>query len=363
LEYQVKFWYALSMNISNKKLVYGLATIAVILLIAVGYTLKNNSNKLEENIPSSAEDQDQRILDTLKNKTTAINGTFAEAENVQRPFAVVIENHPDARPQSGLSQADLVYEALAEGGITRQLAVFQSQKVDAIGPVRSARTYFNDWAQEWGAIYTHVGGNVAALDLIKQGIPGVSDADQFYNGDYFTRISSRVAPHNTYTSTDKLKALAQAHNYSMQKTYGEYMFKDDAATTQPSVTKINLDFSLSQFAVRWVYDVKTNSYQRFLAGSAAVDAGNKQNIIAKNVIVQRVKAQEAIPGDPKLVLKMATHEGGVADVYQDGQVIHGTWRYINGKTRFYDSIGKEIPLNRGQIWIEVIPPDRTVAAE
>src|SRR5581483_1401572 len=126
-----------------------------------------------------------------------------EQSMAKRPFAVVVENHPDARPQSGLSQADVVYEALAEGGITRFLAIFQSQDVKSIGPVRSARTYFNDWAQEWGAVYAHVGGNSDALALIKAGIPGVSDADQFFNDPYFTRISSRRPPHNTYTSINK----------------------------------------------------------------------------------------------------------------------------------------------------------------
>ncbi len=339
--------------------IYITVGIVAVLLIVLGASYMKHRKASE--LQTSSDNQDQQIEDF--GKAVALNGTKVEEAKVQRPFAVVIENHPDARPQSGLSEADLVYEALAEGGITRFLAIFQSQDVKSIGPVRSARTYFNDWAQEWGAVYVHVGGNIDALNLLDAGVAGISNADQYYNGDYFTRITTRPAPHNVYTSIDKLKALSASHSFSIAKSYTDYIFKDDAPAQTPDASKITIDFSMPSFMVQWVYDSSTNTYKRYIAGSAALDNGNKQYIFAKNLIVQRVTAQESHPGDPKLALLMGTHTGGEADVYQDGTVVHGTWKYLNGKTRYYDSSGKEIALNRGQIWIDVVPPDRTVSAK
>src|SRR5258708_23201857 len=204
--------------------------IVILLVIAAAFAIAlawkyHSVNNLRANPPSAVE-QDNQILQSQQQyqqslKVAAINGEMVSPAQVQRPFVVVIENFLDSRPQSGLSQADIVYEALAEGGITRFLAVFQSQNAASIGPVRSARTYFNDWAQELGAIYAHVGGNSDALYYIKKGIPGVSDADQFFNDPYFKRISSRPLPLNTYTSSDKLLALSQQHGFGMQKNYSD----------------------------------------------------------------------------------------------------------------------------------------------
>lgn len=301
----------------------------------------------------------------------AINGTVVPIEKAGRPFAVVVENHVDSRPQSGLSQADLVYEALAEGGITRFLAVFQSEDVTSIGPVRSARTYFNDWAQELKAIYVHVGGNSDALYYIKQGIAGVSDADQFFNDPYFLRVSSRPMPHNTYTSTVRLFALAKARKFDLTPSYESFLFKDDqaAASSEGVVNTISIDFSLPAFGVSWHYDSASNSYIRYQAGKKAIDVGNNSEIEAKNIIIQRV-ANWPVESDTILAISMGTRDGGDAEYYLDGKKIQGSWKYINGRTKFFkknvlngQETNTEMEFNRGKTWIEVVPPDRTVTGE
>jgi len=130
-------------------------------------------------------------------------------------LGVIIENHPDARPQSGYNEADLVYETLAEGGITRTLAIYQSKDSKEIGPVRSARTYFVDWLSEVGGIFAHVGGNADALDMITQ--LNFPDLNQFAYGNYYRRSTDRYAPHNVYTSSEKLYSAAKSAEYNLAK--------------------------------------------------------------------------------------------------------------------------------------------------
>jgi hypothetical protein len=355
---------------SNKKFFLFLLVIVIVGAVFAVVQAKTKKKNIRS-FSSSSKEQDSKIFQTqvdyqkgldAQDKVPAINGLLTPESLVQRPFAVVIENHPAARPQSGLSQADIVYEALAEGGITRYLALFQTQQVQQIGPVRSARTYFNDWAQELSAVYVHVGGNSDALYYLKQGIPGVSNADQYVNNNYIYRVPPRLPPHNTYTSSSNLFAMAKNDRFSPTKSYINYLFKDDAPSIQPSVSKISIDFSAPHYAVQWVYDSKSNTYKRFLSGSASVDANGNKNIYAKSVIIQRVK-NWPVQSDTLLAISMGTREGGVADIYQDGKVIHGTWKVVNGRTKYLDSQGAEIALDRGQIWIEVVPPDRSVTAQ
>lgn len=352
-----------------KKLI--LTILAVIALALAGaIVLKFTQIKSLKQTPVSAQEQDRQIFDAqrayeqkLADQNAAIDGVAADANHDQRPFAVVVENQIDSRPQSGLSQADIVYEALAEGGITRFLAVFQSQDVKSIGPVRSARTYFNDWAQELAAIYVHVGGNSDALYYLHHGIPGVSDADQFYNGDFFTRIVSRQAPHNVYTSTDMLRKLAARQGFSMKKSYDDYLFKDDQPAGDAAAAKsISIDFSEPAYLVQWKYDPITNTYQRYQAGSAAVDAGNGKNIYVKNVIVQRV-ANWPVASDTPYAISMGTRTGGSAQIFTDGNETDSTWKIVNGRTKFFDQSGNEIKFDRGEFWIEIVPPGNAVTVK
>lgn len=313
----------------------------------------------KKNVQQEEPQQEQKEVVT----NPGVNGLQLPEKGVTRPIAVMVENHPDSRPQSGLSQADIVYETLAEGGITRFMAIYQTQKVDSIGPVRSARPYFVNWAKELGAVYAHVGGSDEALLMLRQGVTGVSDLDEFFNPAYLPRTNRRPAPHNTYSSTDKLLAFIRDYKLNAEKSYSDLLFKDEPAPeTLPAVETIYIQFSTPLFGVKFVHDRDSNSYRRFNAGEIVVDAGNDAPVQPKTVIVQYLK-NIPVPNDPRLIINMNTNEGGKAEVFLDGKRITGTWRVVSGRTKYFDTTGAEIPLNRGQIWISVVSPEFPVLVQ
>lgn len=284
------------------------------------------------------------------------------SENVAKrtPMAIVVENHPDARPQSGLNHAAIVYETFAEGGITRFLAIFQDEDADEIGPVRSARTYSVLWAKSYGAYYGHVGGSAAALSLIK-GLNSFYDLDQFSLGNYYWRDNTRYAPHNVYTTTKKIMEAAKSRNYpATSDNIPSYSFKDDAKEEDlPASHSFTVNFNTS-FAVTYKYSPKTNEFFRSIAGVKHLDKVTKEQIKAKNVIVM---FSDFPYGNLSLekAPKIRTTGTGKAFFYIDGAKTTGTWkRSENTATRFYDAKGKEITLNAGTTWIDVAPVGTTV---
>ena len=181
-----------------------------------------------------------------KDKECPINGAkYTKAREdkwtARRPLGVMVENHVDARPTIGLSRADVVYEAVAEGGITRFLVVYLCQDAGDIAPIRSARTYFLDWVSEYGAAYAHVGGAntpgpANALGQIRD--YGIKDMDQFGIGfPTYWRGTDKLAPHNVHSTTKKLWDAAEARKFgvkdekgdSWDKNFQKWKFKDDAA--------------------------------------------------------------------------------------------------------------------------------------
>lgn len=286
-----------------------------------------------------------------------IDGTDTdEANTYRRPLAVMIENHVEARPQAGLSDACLVYETVAEGGITRFMAVFLHNDVATIGPVRSAREYFVDLAKQYNALYAHCGGPATVYDVIKN--LQVADLDEFANEDAYWRIRERKAPHNLYTSTAKLWAKAQARGFDTQVFYQRPNFKDDdAPELRPSHATIDIDFSKPDFRVHYEYDHNKNAYNRFMAGAPHVDSATNRLISAKNVVVQYVPISK-IANDPKGRMQVNLQGTGQAIIFQDGKVVFGSWQRqtLSELTRFYDSTGNEVRFNRGQTWIELVDP-------
>ncbi len=279
----------------------------------------------------------------------------------KRPIAVVIENHPDARPQSGYNDADLVYETLAEGGITRTLAIFQSKSSNEIGPVRSARSYFVDWLTAYGALFGHVGGNADALDLVSQ--IGVADLNQFYNGGNYWRSSDRYAPHNVYTTTDKLYAAAKANNLSTTATVGSLKFKKDLVEKdRPATQNVSIEFSYGDFTAGYTYVPKTNTYSRSIAGEAAKDKNTGIQIAPKNVIVEFTPITPYVNYAGEQGVRITDIGSGSGYLFQDGKSVKITWSKSSreARTKYTDESGKEIELNPGQTWIEVVPTGNSV---
>jgi hypothetical protein len=300
-------------------------------------------------------------------KHFSINGeVVSEDDSKKRPIAVMVENHPDSRPQSGLSEADVVYETMAEGGITRFMALYQSKNSQSMGPIRSAREYFAQLAEEWGAIYTHVGGSNEVIVQIQNGMyKNISDLNEYYNEQFFTRIKSRPAPHNVYTSTEQILKGAEYHNYSKEANFTPWQFKDELPAATTIASSIEIDFSRVGYEVGWNYDASSNSYKRLLYFEPHVDKVNNEQITAKTVVVQFVTVTP-IPRDPLLSVDIDLASGGKALVFQDGEVIEGTWRKEagpstslgTGRTRFYDALQNEIKFNRGKMWLELVPKEK-----
>lgn len=286
----------------------------------------------------------------------------------KRPvMAVMIENSPEARPQSGLKQGGVIYEAIAEGGITRFLVLYQESRPGLIGPVRSVRPYYVEWASAYDPSVVHVGGSQRALSMIRSGNYG-QDLDQFFNGSYYWRTTDRVAPHNVYTSFDKLDALRSAKGKTAS-TFQGFARKDamtpakiKAARESGAVqaNSINLDISTGQFHVEYAYQPDSNTYKRSQGGMAHVDREDDQITPA---VVVAIKVPMSIGLEDGYREQITTTGSGKTYVFQDGSVFEGTWSREGEKARLVltGSDGKEIALNRGQTWITAVPDNKGVS--
>ncbi|MBU0646293.1 DUF3048 domain-containing protein [Patescibacteria group bacterium] len=280
-----------------------------------------------------------------------------EREDLPQVYAVMIDHSADAWPQAGINQAFLVIEAPVEAGIPRLEAFFyQGQEVDKIGPVRSARPYFVDWANELDAMYVHVGGSNQALELIDNN--GTFDLNQFWNGQSFWRDNdTRYAPHNVYTSTELLgKALekTQAEERNQELVYGVWEFADESEdiSNWETADPIIQFTSGSTYTAKWVFDAEAQKYQRW-QGNYAFQTETDEDIWANNIAVM-ITDVEVIDGVGRKEIR--TTGRGDAYVFRDGKVIEGKWvkPSASQRLRFITLDGQEIKLNPGTTWIEVI---------
>lgn len=328
--------------------------------------------------PSNALEEDPN---EPKTEACPLNGSMhtkkaRDSWEQRRPLAVMLENHTESRPQSGLSSADIIYEAVAEGGITRFMAIYYCNLKDIqIGPVRSARTYYLAWLGEYDALYAHVGGanTPGPADALGQIIRyEVKDLNQFSIGfpvfwrDY-QRLGRPVATeHTMYSTTKKLWEIGAKRGWtatdsaglSWDENFVSWKFKDDQAGS--TITKIRVPFWESQlgYDVEWNYDATTNSYKRKNGGENHTDLNNKQQLSAKVVIVQLQRESNANDGYPGNVhLLYGTEGSGKALIFEDGKVIEGKWNKASRtrRTKYTDLNGKEIEFNKGQIWIQTVP--------
>ncbi len=305
---------------------------------------------------------------------TLIDGVLVYPEQLQEmqtrlPLAVMLDNLADgARPQVNLDKAELVFEAVAEGGITRFLAVYWRNDPGVIEPVRSARAYYLDWTAELDAIFVHWGfarsdGAADVPSTISR--LGIRDLDGFfYDEPLFERDPKRSGPHDGIANSDALWEQAALNGWSGPPAIDPWTFKEDnpARARDPNAVTadaVDLGFGgpfFSDYAVRWTYDPQTNSYLRTMGGAPHKDGASGQRIRAKNVAVMVTDAWSA--GDGTAHLLYRTTGDGRAVVFQDGVAIDGSWEKPNPteRTRFYDAEDNEIAFNRGQTWVEVLAP-------
>ncbi|MCL4374896.1 DUF3048 domain-containing protein, partial [Patescibacteria group bacterium] len=311
----------------------------------------------------------------------------------RRPLGIMVENSKQARPQSGISSADVVYEAVAEGGITRFLAIFYCQDAPYVGPVRSARVHFMKMLREYGnyPLYAHVGGancdaetgsgcaNGAPADALglinKLGWSLYNDINQFsvpfpYFWRDYERLPNRDTEHTVYTSTSKLWDYAKnqrkltevdADGVRWDKDFTSWKFKDDALAAQRgTVNKISLGFwnsFSSDMAVTWNYNRQTNGYQRVNGGVVSVDRNNNQPVEARDVVIIFAKESPANDGYPGGHILYRLTGSGDGLLFQDGKAVTVTWEKQDEETRLklYDENNQEMAFVRGKIFVEILP--------
>lgn len=337
-----------------------------------------------------------KLADIPKTEECPLNGgMFTKIEkdiwDTRRPITAMIENHADSRPPSGLSYADVVYEAVAEGGITRFLGVFYCGAAAGdvqIAPVRSARIYFIDWASEYGEnpIFMHVGGannyggsgdtvrEARALELLETlgwRVPRGNDFDTTYDSGFpifwrnYERLDKEVATEHTmmasldeaYKQAEKRGYASESDGVAWDESFTSWKFADDKAAGSPSAAKISFSFWDDQpdYDVTWDYQKDTNKYLRSNGGESHTDLATGEQLSAKNVVIMFVA--EKGPVDRNKHMLYTTTGRGDALIFQNGEVIEGTWKKASRQARtiFYNEDGKEISFARGNIWIEAVP--------
>jgi len=294
----------------------------------------------------------------------AIDGVYVANDQANYyPVAVMIENLVVSRPPSNLSKANLVYEVLVEGGITRFLAIYAGQLAPTaeIGPIRSARPYYLDWVAEYKALYMHAGGSPQSMADIRK--YDIFDLDQFYNSQYYWRDQERLeemaSEHTLYSSGELMAYALRDKEVAANGDYEVWKFKDDTQLTERPIGDkvVTIDFSSFNYKAEYKYDREKNDYLRYQAGEIHKDRDDSE-IRAKNVVVQKVKTY--LVDQERLGMDVIGE--GEAIIFIDGLATVGTWekKSREGRTIFYDASGNEIEFNAGPIWIDVVPTDRDI---
>lgn len=374
-----------------------------------GFTLSNKSEK--KVLPSGGVNTNNTVTNNQvhfnvdpavpKTEICPLNGLMYTKQEkdvwaTRRPLAVMIENHIDARPQSGLSLADIVYESVVEGGITRFEGIFYcgiANRNLTLAPVRSAREFYLPWVLEYDALYNHVGGaGICSDDTVDDRAKAlchieqykIKDMDQFglplktvdktgkkiyvcsRNPD---RLDHEVATEHTMTCmTDGLYTFAElergwtnvdAKGVSWDKNFVPWKFKDESKPEErgaaTSASFVGWKGYEKEYGVRWDYDKASNTYKRFNAGVAHMDLETKQQLTAHSIVI--LFAKETGPVDDHGHLLYNNIGSGDGVLLMDGKTEKITWSKAtrNARTKFIDSKGKEVVFNRGQIWIEQLP--------
>lgn len=290
---------------------------------------------------------------TTQQYIAPLTGLPIEAAATLRPIAVMVNNAPQARPQSGLTQADIVYEVLAEGGITRLVAIFQSHNgVVTVGPVRSIRPYLIELGESYNGLLVHAGGSTDAYSIIQK--QHKEDLDEIGNaGTSFWRDKSRKAPHNLYTNMEKLRAGADRLKYKKEVTIPSYTFrKKEELISGENANKIDIRFLLKGYKVSYQYDATSQMYKRSINDSAHVDLNNNEQLQAANVMV--MGADHKVLDDVGR-LSVNVNAGGEAMLFQRGVMIKGNWIHKKDDVIRFVKDGNEVPFVPGTTYINIVP--------
>ena len=341
--------------------VKALIAILVILIIVAGGILAYKIIQERNSKETSQEESNVIIAPQIEEvkQVQIFNGN-------DRPIAVMIDNHSGAWPQAGLNQAYMVYEIIVEGGETRLMALFKGVDVDKIGPVRSARHYFIDYAMENDAIYTHFGESPQASSDIKKysiaEIDGISE-----DGTTFWRVKDKAAPHNAVTSMKNLIQSAKNKNYRMTSSEDSVLnYVTDEVNLEDGQGAVSVTIPHSQLqTVKYEYDEENKVYERYARGKEQVDWDTDEPITVKNIII--TFCDNYTLSDTENKGRQGLKNIGTFNGYYitNGKAIKikCTKNARDEQTVYQDLNGKEIDVNDGNTFVHICPTDADVEIE
>ncbi|NTU71971.1 MAG: DUF3048 domain-containing protein [Coriobacteriia bacterium] len=282
-----------------------------------------------------------------------------EAATKRRPLSVKIENLDAARPQIGLNSADLVYETVVEGGITRFNCIFQSKLPENVGPVRSGRLSDQYIVPQYKGLFFYSGRSAAVNRVLKE--HDIIDLSHNRASRAYFRVSNRNAPHNLLLDTKKAYQEAKRLGYKTTATLTPMDFDQRSSAATPTVTRIKIPFS-SYNRVEWRYDTKTKKYKRWNSGAVHKDANTGKQITADNVVVMWAKYRQAtIDKHGGVTWDIDLGTKGKATIFRNGQVYNATWK-ADRKTApvFTDKKGRPVKFTPGRTWFQVIKTETDI---
>ena len=311
-------------------------------------------NKEENSSPPKTDDvkEEETSAPSVERNIYPLTGLRSDEKEGHRAFAVMINNHPAARPQSGLQQADIVYEVLSEGNITRFLAIYQSNQPAAIGPVRSAREYYVDLSTGYDAVFISHGWSPQAKETLENGKLDYLNG-LFYDGTLFWRADFRKAPHNSYISAENIKEGAELNRIDLQKQPKQLPFADtkEAPKGDSGLEAIVRYDQTDVWNSEYKYDKQTEKYLRYSNNEQTKDLETGEAIAVNNLFIAEMKHQ-TIDDYGRRAIDLTS--GGKGILLQKGVSRQVEWRNIDGRILPYLN-GEPIGFVPGKTWINIVP--------
>lgn len=311
----------------------------------------------EEEIVEEVEEEPQKV-----GIPSPLSGIYAEEEKVnRRPVAVMFDNHPKARWQAGLKDAEIVYEFLVEAPYTRYMGIYLINDPPSIGPIRSSRPYFVTTVLEYDAVYVRVGGSNQAMKDIKE--LKIADIDGLTSSNkVFWRKSHKKMPHNLYSSMEVIRVTQEERKYKMTGQFTPFKFREDDTDIEGSIAnKVIINYRKDN-NTEYIYDEEKKVYTRYKDGKLHIDEIDESPIVAKNIIIQEANTK-VIDKEGRLDIQLVGEGNG--KYITNGKIIDVKWvkKSREAKTLYYDLEGNEIILNPGVTWIQVVEPKTQIIIE